>query len=970
MSESSEDKNINTKNQNKEKKYNLVQTVMCDKNLININQQQNFFGPPKNPEKINANKTNSKSNSNNTSGNINIMQEMKTKILNNDFEEIKKLLKNSSSISQATKNKLLNLSFMKYNSTNNRNQRKIILELINHGADPNNKLFFEESNDKSKSNHSSSLINTNIKINPLIFCCLKGDYELYELLKTKVNLSTSNEENNNHNNNFPNNTNKNYFFYFFENNLNMENKYKIASDILLLKKNNNNINININEYDKQTGLTLLMISVKKQYIIFVNLFLDNGADVNAKNCIDGNTALHYAAMVKNKQIIELFLKNNKCDLLIKNNNEETIVDVASKNNSTEIYALLASKYTDQQKLLEEKNGQEENFNNDFKINNGNGMNHMNMYNSYNMRNNSIEEIDGAKDGDEGLNIIKKNQVNNKIEDLSSYLEIPFQFYNHFNYINHYDSNNINNNQNNINFNNNYGQNELNNNAGNIRNYLRFKSTPILNINLKSEEDEDLLILDNLKRENDEYDNEFDKLENKLETVYNEYNKLLKELSKVNNEIKSVNNEINSYSKQIEEKNKRNMDELNNINMQKKAENSVLDILLSQENFINLKNCHDKLLKDEDYLNKKFSDEIFDENDIKNNLVKDILDFQRYIKSQVEDKEKQNAINKIRSSLQETLEINNFQYNVYIFGSYATGLNLYWSDLDLILINKKPKSNNDTRLLQLEEILEILKNQNWINKPILMKEYYFPYIIFSTDQEHGFIKVNLTIDDNKENLHKSVKLIQNFINTYKILKPLTLVIKHLMKCSNTLFSLSNYLNNSSQMINSYSIILMIIYFFQYQLLGMNTVKMINNPDNLGELFINFLVYYINYDYNEKNYIFVRIGLKDSLENDDYLHLSSLGSKLIIIDPLDHKNNVSLRTEEFRNIQIILKLIYFSSKVKCDCSCHYLKNYHKNGDNYNNFEDDQNFVDLGTEHCILKKIFQTAFRINSNLLKEFN
>ena len=250
----------------------------------------------------------------------------------------------------------------------------------------------------------------------------------------------------------------------------------------------------------------------------------------------------------------------------------------------------------------------------------------------------------------------------------------------------------------------------------------------------------------------------------------------------------------------------------------------------------------------------------------------------------------------------------------------------------------------------------------------MSEYYFPYIIFSTDQEHGFMKVNLTIDDNKDNLYKSIKLILNFINSYKNLKPLTLVIKHLMKCSNTLFSLNNYLNNSSEMINSYSIILMIIYFFHYQLMGVYTVEMINNPDNLGDLFINFLRYYINYDYNEKNYIFVRIGLKDSLENDDYLHLSSLRSKLIIIDPLDHKNNISLRTEEFRNIQIILKLIYFSSQVKCDCSCHYLKNYHKCADNnFNNFENEKNFMDLGTEHCILKKIFQTAFRINSNLLK---
>ena len=323
----------------------------------------------------------------------------------------------------------------------------------------------------------------NIKITPLIYCCIKGDFDLFELLKSKVNLSASNEENNQNN---INHYNKNYFFYFFENNSNIENKYKIASDILSYIKNNNYINININDYDKESGMTLLMISVLKQYINFINLFLENDANINARNLKDGNTALHYAAKVKNKDIIILLLNNSNCNSLIKNNNNETIVDVASNNNcNTEIYTLLAKKYTEQQKIFEEKKAQEElNCKNDYNINYV--MNNINMYNDY-MRNNNIIESDTMQNYDDGIEI-KKNQVNNNIEELSSYLEIPFHFYNHFNYINHYDSNsnNINNNQNNnIDFNN-YGQND--NNVRNIRNYLRFKNTPILNIKLKTEED--------------------------------------------------------------------------------------------------------------------------------------------------------------------------------------------------------------------------------------------------------------------------------------------------------------------------------------------------------------------------------------------------------------------------------------------------------------------------------------------------
>ena len=953
MNDPNEKKITNLDNQNKEKSYNLVQTIMSDSNLINMQKPINSshlqgYSNINNNNKNSINQTNSNTNKNNSI--VLVMKEMKTKISNNDYNAIKELLKNSKITLQQSKNKLLNLSFSIYNSTNNRIQRKIIMELINYGADPNQKLKLLETNDKSKMNNSLVLSNSKIKLNPLAFCCIKGDFELYELLKNKVNLSTDTDNNNINSIKL----NKNYFFYFFENGLNIDNKYKIAEDILTNMKKK--FNISINDYDKITGKTLLMVSVIKQYKNFIKLFIDNGADINLKNIKDGNTALHYAALVKNKDIIDLLLKSDKCNLLIKNNNNDTCVDIANKNNNTEIYELLAGKYIEQQKLFEEKKAEEVENNNEYNINIG--LNNINMYKEY-LRNNNLENT-SLNEYEEGIDIIKKNQtVNNNIETSSSYIEIPFQFNNNYNYIDYYDSNNANNN---INLNSNYNQNELNNNVGNIKNYLRFK-TPTLNINLKTEEDEDLLILDNLKSENEKYDLEFLDLENRLGQLYNEQNKLLKELSSVNNEIKSINTEIDSYSKQMEDKNIKNSNDMKNIELQKNAENTNLEILLLQENFINLKSCHNQLLEDEEYLYKKFSDETFDENQITKNLVKDILDFQIYNKAQI--KMKQTIAYNIRSSLQQILELNTYDYKVYVFGSYATGLCLNWSDLDLILISKNSNIKNNNTIFKLQEIVSLLNNINWVDKPNLITDYYaFPFISFSTDEEHGFMKVNLTIQDNKNKGYQCVNLIQQFLNSYKNLEPLTLVVKQLMKCSNTIFSLSNYAQNTPETLNSYSIILMIIYFFQFQLMN-RTLDIINNPNNLGELFINFLFFYMNFDYNEKKYIFVRTALNDALENDDYLHLNNFNSKLIIIDPLEHKNNVSLKTAEFRNIQLILKLVYFSSRVKCDCSCHYLKNYKDHEENVN-----KKNVELGTEHCILKKIFKTACRINSNLLKVFN
>ena len=235
MSNSNEDQNTTSKNSTKEKGHNLIKSIMGDANLVNINHPQNFGNQSQNQQNININTTPNQSTLKNN--NITVMQEMKTKISYNDYNSIKELLKNSSTISQQAKNQLLNLSFSKYNLTNNRNQRKIIIELINHGADANYKLKLFDPNDKNKANNNmQSIMKSNVKINPLIYCCLKGDYELFESIKNKVNLSSANDESNNtnsHNHNNSNymnanNNNKNYMFYFFENTSNMDNKYKIS----------------------------------------------------------------------------------------------------------------------------------------------------------------------------------------------------------------------------------------------------------------------------------------------------------------------------------------------------------------------------------------------------------------------------------------------------------------------------------------------------------------------------------------------------------------------------------------------------------------------------------------------------------------------------------------------------------------------------------------------------------------------
>lgn len=80
-----------------------------------------------------------------------------------------------------------------------------------------------------------------------------------------------------------------------------------------------------------------------------------------------------------------------------------------------------------------------------------------------------------------------------------------------------------------------------------------------------------------------------------------------------------------------------------------------------------------------------------------------------------------------------------------------------------------------------------------------------------------------------------------------------------------------------------------------------------------------------------------------------------SELVIVDPLDHKNNVAERLFQFSNVKSTLMICYIVAKDNCECGCHYIDN-----DNTTNSGIESK------EHCILNKIFKTIKRLTDNFI----
>ena len=893
----------------------------------------------------NNNNNNSLKNLQQTESNINIndnqINKSKKLHLNESLIKIKEFLDKNDTISlnsylekQKIEKKNLNdalcLCLQKY-TLDNKKILEFIDILLKNGAEADCHFHYI-----IKTKNLYPKIEDKDNVTGLMYACLKGDINLLKtMIQYKLDINKKDKNG------------RNALFYSI-----LSEKGENLDIIKLLVNNGINVNcIGIVETGRNTQashspLSLAAINNLKNTFLFL---IEKGADVNFKSSPDKESILHIAVKNENLDIIKIILNCNNIKIDEPNKDGIKAFEIAMAKGQNIICNMII------EKLEEDGKNKNEKFNGIFIEDNN--INHKNI-NPININNNRKNfDIENVKNDNNDINNIifgRKNKKNYKNQQklifaklLRNYglknkssIQIPIFFS---------DKNQIKNKENNK-----------------LETFLNIDSTnqPTLTIDLSQGKLE--------------YELEINKLTNQLKESSDKIKKYEIENFNLKNDLEKMNlNSIKFREKIIEQERifqeKENQYQQNISNLieqieilQKEKENLANKVNTSQKEFKELYEKYSILEQNNknntnittpnnpsaysQFLNKKFIHFSYDQLYVISCLSKDISDYQQFVKEHIEREQNlyDTLVNNIQISINEIIN----DYEVHLYGSHATNLCLPWSDIDVVLINKKNPLNNNNNdnnnnsgnnnniQVLLSQIYEHLRQKNWVKEIKFLSGASTPIVKLISSENYNNMHIDISIQDEKHFGLKCVDLVNSFISQYESLKPLVLVLKNILKRAN--------LNDPYKGgISSYGLILMIVSFLQTQKSLGNDISIKEN--NLGKLFYDFVNHYgLKFDPSK----FIICAKKSEYEeNNINFQNIQIGSELVIIDPLNTFNNVAKTCFQFFNIKMSFIICIITLKEDCECGCHYTGN----GEAYNN---------LNTDHCFLKRIFNSVKRFQLN------
>ena len=342
---------------------------------------------------------------------------------------------------------------------------------------------------------------------------------------------------------------------------------------------------------------------------------------------------------------------------------------------------------------------------------------------------------------------------------------------------------------------------------------------------------------------------------------------------------------------------------------------------------------------ENYIEKKFNslinEQLINQDIIKSNLNKDILDYQQFV---IKKRDNYIEINeKILDKIQNNINKINTNFKAKLYGSRATNLFLMWSDIDVVICNEKRNKKikeeinkeeeietedniEDIKYDFLEKLNELLNNDiTFVENIKYLNKAKIPIIKIKTTKEYNNIMIDITLQSKDHFGLKCVNLVKKLLKEYDILETLLFPLKTMLKLS----ELNDPYNGG---LSSYALILMIVYFLEYQI----KMKKEINKDNVGSLFYEFLFFYGGR--MDTNYIDI-----NNINNSMKINKNPF---IYILDPLNNENNVGKTSFKYMEVKFIFLIALQILNEPCFCQCHYNK---------------KNNTKVKEEHNLLNKIF---------------
>lgn len=437
-----------------------------------------------------------------------------------------------------------------------------------------------------------------------------------------------------------------------------------------------------------------------------------------------------------------------------------------------------------------------------------------------------------------------------------------------------------------------------------------------------------------------------------------------QIANIETELQRLNVECDEKSREIKKK-EENLSFLKEIAAKNENKLSLLEErkkeLIGRIPADKISHRSNKNIGEAQFLELKFAPPKVDENFITQILQKDLVDYQTYIQELL--LKKQPLIENLIENIKETILQIDPNYEVRIFGSFATSSCLPWSNLDIVLVKKnkaeddgkgepaqkdkdeEPNPSHDGNGMEalFSQILKSVRNKKWLGKQFQYFDTPFQFLRLVAGEEYGKILIDISLDGEGHYGLKRVELVKSYLKEYAVLQPLIFALKTILKNAN----LNVHTNGG---LSSYGLILMIVSYIQSKIENQGAVE--SEPNLVGKTFLGFLYHYgVYFDFNK--YVILTYPLSESSGGDKETpyNFGPNTHELMIVDPLNNQNNVAKGTYQFMNLKMAFMIAYMVTKEDCECGCHFGKTVYEH-------------TMHSTEHSLLKRMFNSVKRFSEN------